>query len=256
MNHSLSTAALAPDILVASWMDTGLCTRPQWKLSHIPFSAMWSICCRFTHPHAPVFSESDCSSLASIEVFWISVGLPSTHLYPSGSLVRRIWNLVVPVHSSERLTPFAPVHMSLIIFSKTLFILVWVCFFTSTYFKAIGSVSVVKLQTRIFTMSINKFSTHGPRIFCVASLIVAFFDFNFIFLLQVSLCCRWRSWTFFYEYLVAFWIFWRRFLRLLILANLKKPAIIKSPDRPPPRKGQSPRISISNLMCYWLAFSR
>ena len=40
-------------------------------------------------------------------VFWISESLPCTHLYPSGSRVRKMWNLVVPVHSSERWTPFA-----------------------------------------------------------------------------------------------------------------------------------------------------
>ena len=45
-----------------------MCTRPHWKLPSYHSSAMWSICCRFTFPHAPVFSESDCFSLATIEV--------------------------------------------------------------------------------------------------------------------------------------------------------------------------------------------
>ena len=124
-------------------------------------------------PDAPVFSESDCSSLASIEVavaqgspgvssfrihgtaiilksscgvlraVWhflmpillfvfpsvswkilSKLGLPFTHLYPSGSRARRIKNLVVPVHSSERVTPFASVHVSLTTCSETLVILV------------------------------------------------------------------------------------------------------------------------------------
>ena len=46
---------------------------------------------------------------------WDFCSLPLSHLYHSGSLVRGIWNLVVPVHSSERVTPFASVHKSLII---------------------------------------------------------------------------------------------------------------------------------------------
>ena len=36
--------------------------------------------------------------------------------------LRRIWNPVVPVHSSERLTPFASIHMSLVVFPDTFFI--------------------------------------------------------------------------------------------------------------------------------------
>ena len=48
------------------------------------------------------------------------MGLPFTHLYPSRSLVRGILNVVVPVHSSARLTPFASVRGSLIICSKAL----------------------------------------------------------------------------------------------------------------------------------------
>ena len=55
---------------------------------------------------------------------WLFAGLPFTHLYPWGSPGRGIWNLVVPDHSSERVTPFASVHKSLIICSETLFMLV------------------------------------------------------------------------------------------------------------------------------------
>ena len=40
-------------------------------------------------------------SLAGI-IFGFFAGLPFTHLYPSRSLVRKVWNLVDPVHSSER----------------------------------------------------------------------------------------------------------------------------------------------------------
>ena len=46
-------------------------------------------------------------TLSCLAVLWIFVGLPFTRLNHLGSLVRKIWNIVVPVHSSERLTPFA-----------------------------------------------------------------------------------------------------------------------------------------------------
>ena len=59
--------------------------------------------------------------------FGIFVGLPFTHLYPSRCLVRGIWNLEVPIHSSERVTPFASVLES------------WMR--TSTYFNGIENVS-------------------------------------------------------------------------------------------------------------------
>ena len=49
--------------------------------------------------------------LSGLVVCWIFVGPPFTHLYPSESLVRRIWNPVVRVLSSERLTQFASVHI-------------------------------------------------------------------------------------------------------------------------------------------------
>ena len=64
----LCTAAWASGIFKASCTETALCTRPECKLPTYPFSAMWSMCWRFTFPHAPLFSEPDCSSLASTEV--------------------------------------------------------------------------------------------------------------------------------------------------------------------------------------------
>ena len=63
-------------------------------------------------------------------------------IYPYPALLRKIWNLVVPVHSSERLTSFASVHISLTICSETLLILVWVCLMASTYLNGIGNCSV------------------------------------------------------------------------------------------------------------------
>ena len=58
--HSLSTAALASGIFTASWTETGLCTKLLCKLPK--YSAMWSVCCRFTDRRAPVFSGSDSST--------------------------------------------------------------------------------------------------------------------------------------------------------------------------------------------------
>ena len=55
-------------------------------------------------------------------------GSPTHTLEPSGGIVRRIWNLVVPVDTSERLTPFASVHESLKIFPETMQIFVAICF--------------------------------------------------------------------------------------------------------------------------------
>ena len=62
-------------------------------------------------------------------------GSPTNTLEPSGGLVRRIWNLVVPVDTSGRLvTPFASVHESLKIFPETMQIFVAILFsITSTY---------------------------------------------------------------------------------------------------------------------------
>ena len=68
-------------------------------------------------------------------------GFPCTHIYPSRSLIRKIWNLVVPGHSSEGLTSFASVQMSVMTFSDTLSILVRVCFIKSTYFNGIPECS-------------------------------------------------------------------------------------------------------------------
>ena len=58
------------------------------------------------------------------------------------SVVRKIWNLAIPVHSSGRVTSFVSSHQSLTRFSSVLFIFVWICHFTSTYFNGIGNVSL------------------------------------------------------------------------------------------------------------------
>ena len=65
--------------------------------------------------------QASVRELSGLVVFWIFVGLPFTHLYPSRSLARRVRNLAVAMHSSERLTPSASVHLSLKTFSETLF---------------------------------------------------------------------------------------------------------------------------------------
>ena len=132
-------------------------------------------------------------------VFWIFLGLPFTHLYPSRSFVRRIWNLVVPVHTSESLTPFASVHISLIIFFID-------TDYTRLSLSHYGDVLqrdrecfilwVVKLQTRFFMMSMKKIPLVDHESSVFSPLFVAFFfDFDIIFRLEFSLCWQWRSWT-------------------------------------------------------------
>ena len=74
-------------------------------------------------------------------VFWIFVGRLFSHLHPSRNLVRKIWDLVVPVQSSERLTFFDSIQMSLMTFSETWSTFVCVCFMTSKYLNGIGNVS-------------------------------------------------------------------------------------------------------------------
>ena len=87
----------------------------------LPRNASVSACCLQFGMLFYSFCDLFLSSfLDNLVVFCIYVGLPCTHLYPSRSLVRRIWNLVVPVHSSKRLTPFASGHISLIICSEIL----------------------------------------------------------------------------------------------------------------------------------------
>ena len=296
--------ALASGIFTASSIKTGLCTKPQWKLttslflgdvvhmlslhcsacsglfwiclflngfnclrfacsfllnawhsmsSVFPLSdelqqSPWSnLCHRSTTSWVPLLRRAACSLalspahsansflffcslnngvqasgqiLSGLVVFWIFVGLPFTHLCPSRSLVRRIWNLAVAVHSSARVTPFASNHESLIVCSET-------CFFfrlslshhvdVFQWDRECFIIWVVKLQTTFFMMSMNKFSTHRPRIFCCASLVVAFFDFHVIFRFEVSLCWQWRSWTI---RKAKGSVSTRKFLRLLIHANL------------------------------------
>ena len=110
----------------------------------------------------------------------------------SGYLAHGIWNLVVSVHSSERVTPFAWVHEPLVRCAETLIFnrLSLVSLHVFQWDRNGFITWIVKLQTRFFMMSKNKLSTPGPRIFCFSFLFVAFFDFNIIFQLEVSLCCQ------------------------------------------------------------------
>ena len=160
------------------------------------------------------FIQTSGHKLSGLVVCWTFIGLPFTYLHSSRSLERTIWNLVVPVHPSERLTPFASVHKSLILCSETLSTLICVCLVTSTYFNGIGNVSLSgswSFKTGCFMMSIIKFSTHRPRILCFLTFFVAFFDSNIIFWLEVSSAIN--------DGLVLSF-FWRECLRLLLLANL------------------------------------
>ena len=123
-------------------------------------------------------------------VVLLFVGLPLTHLYPSGSLARKIWNLVVPVHTAERLTLFASVHQSLLVSSETLSVSLSVCLITSTHLtgnRECCIIWVVKLQSRSFIKSVNDISALGQRIFARSSLFLPpVFDFIITFLLEVS----------------------------------------------------------------------
>ena len=92
-----------------------------------------------------------------------------------------------------------------------------------------------KTSIEVLPVSIYKFSTHRPRILCCASLVVTSFGFNIIFLQEFTL---YLSMTALYNkeifknnmnteirilivrICLGFWIFWRRFLKILILANL------------------------------------
>ena len=90
-------------------------------------------------------------------IFFLFLGASSPSFRPfsvwSGSLLSHPFTIlqevvyvvsaifVVPVHSSERLTHSASVHMSLLICSDTLLKLVRVCLIASTYFNGSGNMS-------------------------------------------------------------------------------------------------------------------
>ena len=87
-------------------------------------------------------------------------------------------------------------------------------------------------------MSINKFSTHRPLIFCCASLVVAFFDFHIIFRFEVSLWWQWRSWTI---RKAESSVCTRKIPEASDSCKSALSAVIKSPDQPPPARGTQPR---------------
>ena len=165
-------------------------------------------------------------------IFWIFVGLPFTHLNPSGSVGRRIWNLVIPVQS-EGSTPFASAHMSLLIISDARLSL---SHYVDVFWcdRECVSISVVMLQSKFFMVSTNKFSTHGHE----SSVLLTFLSPSSIWTSSSSskfpplsvmvlddlevLEFRWHTEirNLLLRILLGCWIFWRRFLRLLILANL------------------------------------
>ena len=89
-SYYLSADVWSSGIFIASWMETGLCTEQQWKLPDTFLLAMSSTCFRFTFQHVPVFSESDCSSLASIE-FAIAWGSPRLSSLAMHSIARTVY---------------------------------------------------------------------------------------------------------------------------------------------------------------------
>ena len=82
-SYYLSADVWSSGIFIASWMETGLCTKQQWTLPDTILSAMSSTCFRFTFQHVAMFSESDCSSLASIDfaIAWSSPRLSSLAMH-------------------------------------------------------------------------------------------------------------------------------------------------------------------------------
>ena len=163
-------------------------------------------------------------------------------LYTSGSLVRKIWNLVVPIHTFERSTFFASVQKPLMVFSARLSISVFVRLITSRYLNGIGEcffVWVVQLHSRFFMIPVNNISPHGPRTCIWPFLFVVFFGF-IIFLIarkspsavddgrgllgssevpftQGNLYGRFNNMS------LLLILLWRKCLRLLILANVHDP---------------------------------
>ena len=131
----------------------------------------------------------------------------------------------------------ASVHMSCIILSETLFVQIWVCLTTLTYFNGIGIVSSPVSYRLVWGSPWcrqNKFQAQRPRIFRIA-IFYPLLRFQDQPLAQVALSFRWWSLTIkkfqcpvgkrkfvftFYGCVLAFESFWRLFLRLLSLANL------------------------------------
>ena len=90
-------------------------------------------------------------------VVWIFFGSSQifhlrTCTYLSGLLERTIWNFVVPFHSLKRLTPFASVHISLIIFKDIVYTRLSLSHHVDVFQcdQKCVIVCVVKLQSRIF----------------------------------------------------------------------------------------------------------
>ena len=139
---------------------------------------------------------------SGLVVFWICVGLPITHLYLSRSLVRKIWNLAVPIHSSESLTPFASIQKKNIndISRDIVFFLFWFCVPTSKYVN--GGSGMIRYLCRI---NCNRSYSrcryiNSPRIDHESSVVLLLlsppFDFNIIILQDITFYYGWRYyWT-------------------------------------------------------------
>ena len=124
-----------------------LSSRCHAALAHI--LAIWSFSSFpvYTCFHCSFFDRRTCVSAKNVSgrlVIWIFVGLLSSQRSPSGSLALRIWNLAVPIPSSEGTTSFASLwsHWSLYVCCETLSAYFLVCRITSIYFNGIGKVSL------------------------------------------------------------------------------------------------------------------
>ena len=79
--------------------------------------------------------------VSGLVVFCKFVGRPFTQFCPSGSLVLKIWKVVVPNHSSVSATSLCSFQEPFNVRSEALSMLVRVCLVTSTHFIGVGNVS-------------------------------------------------------------------------------------------------------------------
>ena len=70
-----------------------------------PVASCCPFCNRFSFDVLEHIIQASGQLLSGLEVFWKIVGLPSTHLYPSGSLVRKIPNPLLRKIDTRRIGP-------------------------------------------------------------------------------------------------------------------------------------------------------
>ena len=207
--------------------------------------------------------------------FGICVGLPFTNLNPSRNVVCKIWNLVVPINFSERVTPFASDHKSLVMCSEILFIFVWVCPIASTYSFKIGNLQCQSRKTSkevlhavdksifhscstnllcFFPRCLLRFQQHLlARGFLVLSMAVLdeeeFFDLRLHKEIRILLS----------RTLLDIWHLWREFLWYVIFANrhgLSSSLMTHLLETRSIHQDYSFQRSLSKLMLPWFCLPR